>query len=183
MPIEIKVVRTAAGIRNARARMPFRFGVITMRASPTLTLEVGIEDDGGRRARGYAADFLAFRWFDKRPEKSLADNCADLIRTVEVAGGLICGGVVGWLMVCFTLFSLHTAPLAPFFMKGGFNPGSNMFFGTAPDRGWARFAQGQSNADSGALSAGEEFVTQRYLEWYKKRREAFELEPEMRTKR
>ena len=39
----------------------------------------------GRRATGYAADFLAFRWFDKRPEKSLADNCADLIRTVEVA--------------------------------------------------------------------------------------------------
>ena len=85
MPIQIKVVRTAAGIRNAYTRMPFRFGVITMRAAPMLTLAVDVEDGGGRRATGYAADFLAFRWFDKRPDKSLADNCADLLRTVEVA--------------------------------------------------------------------------------------------------
>src|ERR687892_349681 len=88
MPIEVRVVATSADIRNAYTRMPFRFGVITMRASPVLTLALEVEDGQGRRARGYAADFLAFRWFDKRPEKSLADNCADLIRTVEVAGGL-----------------------------------------------------------------------------------------------
>jgi hypothetical protein len=87
MPIEIKVVRTAAGIRNAHTRMPFRFGVITMKAAPMLTLAVEIEAGGGR-ATGHAADFLAFRWFDKRPEKSLADNCADLLRTVEVASRL-----------------------------------------------------------------------------------------------
>ena len=87
MPIEIKVVRTAAGIRNAHTRMPFRFGVITMTAAPLLTLAVEIEA-GGRRATGHAADFLAFRWFDKRPERSLADNCADLLRTVEVARAL-----------------------------------------------------------------------------------------------
>jgi L-alanine-DL-glutamate epimerase-like enolase superfamily enzyme len=88
MAIEVRITATRAGIRNAYTRMPFRFGVITMRASPVLTLEVEVEAAGGRRARGWAADFLAFRWFDKRPEKSLADNCADLIRTVEVAGGL-----------------------------------------------------------------------------------------------
>ena len=87
MPIEIKVVRTAAGIRNAHTRMPFRFGVITMTAAPLLTLAVEIEAGGGR-ATGHAADFLAFRWFDKRPERSLADNCADLLRTVEVARAL-----------------------------------------------------------------------------------------------
>ena len=85
MPIQIKVVSTAAGIRNAYTRMPFRFGVITMRAAPMLTLAVEIEDGSGCRATGYAADFLAFRWFDKRPDRSLADNCADLLRTVEVA--------------------------------------------------------------------------------------------------
>ncbi|HSA80028.1 MAG TPA: hypothetical protein VLE23_04340, partial [Geminicoccaceae bacterium] len=88
MPIEIRVVDSAAGIANVHARMPFRFGVITMRASPLFTLAVTVEDPAGRRAHGYAADLLAFRWFDKRPEKSLADNCADLIRTVEVASGL-----------------------------------------------------------------------------------------------
>jgi hypothetical protein len=80
MPINVRVVATSAGIRNAYTRMPFRFGVITMRASPVLTLALEVEDAQGHRATGYAADFLAFRWFDKRPEKSLADNCADLIR-------------------------------------------------------------------------------------------------------
>ena len=88
MPIEIRARSAASGIRNAYTRMPFRFGVITMRASPVLTVALEVEDAGGRRATGYAADFLAFRWFDKRAEKSLADNCADLIRTVEVASGL-----------------------------------------------------------------------------------------------
>ena len=88
MPIEIKVVRTRSGIRNAHTRMPFRFGVITMRAAPLLTLAVEIEDRRGARATGYAADFLAYRWFDKRPEKSLADNCADLLRAVEAARAL-----------------------------------------------------------------------------------------------
>jgi hypothetical protein len=88
MPIEIKVVSARSGIRNAYTRMPFRFGVITMRAAPLLTLAAEIEDGRGRRATGYAADFLAFRWFDKRPDKSLADNCADLLRAVDAARDL-----------------------------------------------------------------------------------------------
>jgi hypothetical protein len=88
MPIEIKVVRTRSGIRNAHTRMPFRFGVITMRAAPVLTIAVQVEDRRGSRATGYAADVLAYRWFDHCPEKSLADNCADLLRAVEVAGAL-----------------------------------------------------------------------------------------------
>jgi hypothetical protein len=88
MPIEIKVVRARSGIRNAYTRMPFRFGVITMRAAPLLTLAVEVEDRGGARATGYAADFLAYRWFDKRPDRSLADNCADLLRALEAARAL-----------------------------------------------------------------------------------------------
>jgi hypothetical protein len=88
MPIEIKVVRTRAGIRNAHTRMPFRFGVITMRAAPLLTIAIEIADRQGARATGYAADFLAYRWFDKRPDKSLADNCADLLRAVDLARDL-----------------------------------------------------------------------------------------------
>jgi hypothetical protein len=88
MPVKLKVAQTSAGIRNVFARMPFRFGVITMRAAPLLTLAVEIEDAAGRRATGYAADFLAYRWFDKRPEKSLADNCDDLIRSVHDARDL-----------------------------------------------------------------------------------------------
>ena len=88
MPIEIKLVSTRSGVRNAHTRMPFRFGAIPRRAAPLLTWGVEIEARRGRRATGYAADFLAYRWFDKRPDRSLADNCADLLRAVDVACGL-----------------------------------------------------------------------------------------------
>jgi L-alanine-DL-glutamate epimerase-like enolase superfamily enzyme len=85
MAVKLKVVHSASGIRNVFARMPFRFGVVTMRAAPLLTLAVEVEDVSGRRATGYAADFLAYRWFDKRPHKSLADNCHDLLASVDAA--------------------------------------------------------------------------------------------------
>jgi hypothetical protein len=88
MAVKLKVVHTSSGIRNVFARMPFRFGVITMRAAPLFTLAVEIEDAAGRRATGYAADFLAYRWFDKRPDKTLADNCRDLIASVHDARDL-----------------------------------------------------------------------------------------------
>jgi hypothetical protein len=88
MAVKLKVVHASSGIRNVFARMPFRFGVITMRAAPLLTLAVEIEASCGRRATGYAADFLAYRWFDKRPHKSLADNCRDLLTSVDEARDL-----------------------------------------------------------------------------------------------
>jgi hypothetical protein len=131
MPTTLRVVRTTAGIRNAYTRMPFRFGVITMRASPVLTIAVEVEDAGGNRATGYAADFLAFRWFDKRPDRSLADNCADLIRTVGVAAGLYLEAGREGTKTPFALF-LETCPeieriaLAEDFNRLGASFGSSM---------------------------------------------------------
>ena|SRR5688572_17322234 len=103
-------------------------------------------------------------------------------KPVELVGGLVCGGIVGWLMICFSLFSLHTAPLGVTFLGGGFNPGANMFFGMAPDRSWGRFAAGQSDAESGALATGQEFDLAGYLKTYAERRAAFEQQPALRTK-
>jgi Colicin V production protein len=102
-------------------------------------------------------------------------------KPVELAGGLLCGAIVGWLMVCFSLFSLHTAPLATQFLGGGFNSGANMFLGTAPDRAWGRFAAGQSNPENGPLTAGEGFDLTAYAQRYLLRRAAFEGELGMRT--
>ena len=79
-------------------------------------------------------------------------------KPVELAGGLFCGGVMGWIMICFTLFSLHAAPLALAFMHGGFDPLANMFFGTAPDRQWMRFARTASDVESGPLKIGRAHV-------------------------
>jgi L-alanine-DL-glutamate epimerase-like enolase superfamily enzyme len=121
MPIEIKVVGTAAGIRNAHTRMPFRFGVITMRAAPLLTLAVEIEDRNGARATGYAADFLAYRWFDKRPDKSLADNCADLLGAVETTRALYLEAGRGGFATPFDLWRATHPEIERITLASGFN--------------------------------------------------------------
>ncbi|MFM9844515.1 MAG: mandelate racemase [Dongiaceae bacterium] len=69
----------------AHSRMPFRYGVVTVRVAPIATLEVTIETERGERSRGYAADFLAYRWFDKRIHKSLVENVADLLCAIRLA--------------------------------------------------------------------------------------------------
>jgi len=84
MTATVKVTSGQLGIDNVFARSPFRFGVVTMEAAASATLALDVEVDG-RRVTGYASDLLAYKWFDKRPEKSPADNVADLIGIVEAA--------------------------------------------------------------------------------------------------
>jgi hypothetical protein len=85
MPLRLRIVDSRLGLRTAYSRMPFRYGVVTVRVAPIATLEVTIETEHGERSRGYAADFLAYRWFDKRPHKSLSENVADLLRVIRLA--------------------------------------------------------------------------------------------------
>ncbi len=77
-------------------------------------------------------------------------------KPVEMIGSIFLACWIGWIMVCFTAFSLHTAPLARNFLGGGFQPTpqSSMFLGLAPDRRWMSFAHKMSRPDSGSLAAG-----------------------------
>jgi uncharacterized membrane protein required for colicin V production len=79
---------------------------------------------------------------------------------VDRAGSVFFSLWTGWVMVCFTAMTLHTAPLAEKFMWGGFDPSvdKKMFFGTAaPDRQWLAFAQKVSlGAFSRKLAEGEQ---------------------------
>src|SRR5688572_14343827 len=72
-------------VRDLRLRLPFRFGVITLTEVPLLHVAVVAEAADGRRVRGFAADALAPKWFDKDPRKSNADNIRDLLQSVEDA--------------------------------------------------------------------------------------------------
>lgn len=68
----------------------------------------------------------------------------------------ICGYIfaiwIGWVLVCFTTMSLHTAPLARDFLFKGFKPEKRMFFGMlAPDRQMLALAQKVSR---GAFARG-----------------------------
>ncbi len=62
----------------------------------------------------------------------------------------------GWVIVCFTMFSLNTAPLAKTFLFGGFQPGQSNFLAMAPDLQWVVFVQRMSRGPfSRGLSEAE----------------------------
>ncbi len=69
---------------------------------------------------------------------------------VEWSGGIFFALWVAWLMVCFTAFSFHTAPLARNFLFGSFQPEptSNTFFGLGPDRQWLAWMHTMSDYGS-----------------------------------
>ena len=71
---------------------------------------------------------------------------------VEMAGRSILAIWCGYLMVCFTAFSLQMAPLNDSTPMGAWEtPLSSSFLGMAPDRQWLGFMQSRSR---GALARG-----------------------------
>ena len=62
-------------------------------------------------------------------------------KPVETAGGIFFACWVGWMMICFTTFTLHLAPMSRSFLGDSFgaSPDSSTFFGLDPDRKWLAF--------------------------------------------
>jgi hypothetical protein len=76
------------------------------------------------------------------------------LKIVDRIGSVILAMWIGWVMICFTLMTLHTAPLAQKFLNGNFDPETSMVFGLAPDRQWLGFTQ-QASKGPYLKSAGE----------------------------
>ena len=101
----------------------------------------------------YVVDYLAI-WFVffiaylvlRAVTDQLSKTQVKFIMPIEQAGRIISVLAIGWIMVCFTLASMHTAPLARTAVRGGFQaePMSNNFLGMAPDRMWLGFIQHRS---------------------------------------
>ena len=68
------------------------------------------------------------------------------IPPIEQTGRVVTVFLIGWIMVCFTLTAMHTAPLARTAIRGSFQatPMSNNFLGFAPDRMWLGYVQYRS---------------------------------------
>jgi hypothetical protein len=85
--VSVRLALKAASfhVRLLRTRLPFRYGVVTLTHFPLLHLAVEVEAADGRRGRGYAADNLPPKWFDKDPRKSFRDNVEDELTAIRVA--------------------------------------------------------------------------------------------------
>jgi len=90
--------------RPVQFARPFRFGAVTINATPQLFVRVEIEVEGRGVAVGASAELLVPKWFDKRPELSPAQTVDGLRRSLEIARGLYLART-GFL----TAFDLHAS--------------------------------------------------------------------------
>jgi L-alanine-DL-glutamate epimerase-like enolase superfamily enzyme len=71
--------------RPVKLRLPFRFGVVTLREAPQLFVRAHIRMKDGREGEGVSAELLVPKWFDKSAELSNEDNFNQLRRSVAIA--------------------------------------------------------------------------------------------------
>lgn len=71
--------------RDVKLRMPFRFGVVTLREAPQAFVRARIRLENGREAEGGAAELLAPKWFDKDPALSNEQNFDQLRASLNLA--------------------------------------------------------------------------------------------------
>ncbi len=85
MPLRFTLRDIALFERPVRFARPFRFGAVTVEATPQLFVRVEIEAEGGTRSVGAAAELMVPKWFDKRPQLSPDQTVADLRRSLAIA--------------------------------------------------------------------------------------------------
>lgn len=101
-------------------------------------------------------------------------------RPIELAVGPLVALLGGWVMVCFTAASLHTAPVSRDLVQP--TPEARMFFGLAPDRRWLAWVRGSSidgpfGRPAAAFDPQADFILR-----YADRRHALEGEPTLRVR-
>jgi len=95
-------------------------------------------------------------------------------------GGYFFGLLTAWVMICFVMFSLHTAPLPRNFLGFWQPEPETRMLGVAPDRRWLGFVNMVSR---GALSKGNEFDPDaEFILKYGQRRADLEGEKELRVR-
>ncbi|MCK1714570.1 MULTISPECIES: hypothetical protein [unclassified Bradyrhizobium] len=85
MAPRLKLREIAFFERPVHFARPFRFGAITINATPQLFVRVEIEVEGRGSAVGASAELLVPKWFDKRPELSAAQTVDGLRRSLQIA--------------------------------------------------------------------------------------------------
>jgi hypothetical protein len=85
------------------------------------------------------------------------------LKVADQIGSWVFAVWIGWVMVCFTMMTLHTAPLARNFLFGGFQPEQRMLLGFAPDRQWLGFVQKESLGAFSCSATPEEWEKEKYM--------------------
>jgi len=85
MPPRLAVRDIAFFERPVNFARPFRFGAVVINATPQMFARVEVEVEGKGNAIGATAEFLAAKWFDKRPHLSPQETITELRRSLLIA--------------------------------------------------------------------------------------------------
>lgn len=113
---------------------------------------------------------------------ALSETKVTFIMPVEMAGRSLLAAWCAWLVVCFTAFSLHMAPLNSVSPLGAWSsPQAPTFIFTSPDRLWLAFMHTRSQ---GALAGGPVFDpdAQFSLKYHDRRDKFANKVPELRVR-
>ncbi len=100
----IRVLEIEILERPVVLRLPFRFGIITLRECPQAFARVRVDVQGAGEAWGIAAEVLGPKWFDKNPALSNEENLDQLREALRIAGAAY---VAADPMTPFGLFSAN----------------------------------------------------------------------------
>ena len=88
--MHIRIRDVSLALTDCVTRLPFRFGMNTMTAAPTLTARARIDSEAGTHI-GYSADLLVPKWFEKDPEKSIQQDTDALVASARAAADAFVG--------------------------------------------------------------------------------------------
>ncbi len=91
MPYRLTVRDIAFFERPVSFARPFRFGAVTISATPQAFVRVEIEVEGKGSATGASAEFLVPKWFDKRGHLAPEETVDELRRSLLIARELYLG--------------------------------------------------------------------------------------------
>jgi hypothetical protein len=85
----------------------------------------------------------------------VSEHDVNFIKPVDIAGRIVLGIWCGWLFVCFTAFTMVTAPIGASPTGAWNDPAAKSFLFLSPELQWMAFAQSRSmgalsNSNSGA---------------------------------
>jgi hypothetical protein len=106
--------------RPVHLRLPFRFGVVTLREAPQAFVRVHVVQPDGRSAWGAAAELMAPKWFDKNLQLTNEDNFDQLRTVLRMARDAYLGDASP--ATAFGHFARHQASLLEAGASRGYNP-------------------------------------------------------------
>lgn len=99
--------------------------------------------------------------------KIVTDNVSKISvrfkKPIELGGSYFFAAWTSWVLLCFLMMTLHTAPLSREFFFKGFRAESATFFGLKPDRLWLGWIQKLSKGPYDRMQSAEELKAKAYV--------------------